>query len=172
MDDDMLRPPLPRLVGIGALSGFIAAWLLAIELAAIQGTRALLLDWLIAAPLDPEIRPFTVGATLATAFMSLVWYSMAGARLRPHRVSVRWYLGTVGWGLACVALSVVLAFVPAAFRWVAQTPALIRALPMQLVGWGVYGLAFGLPIVLLLSPIVVWIAEQAVLRNALLVHDR
>jgi len=163
----MTKTPLPKLVILGALAGFLAAWLLAIDLAAIQGTHALLLDWLITAPLDPEIRPFMVGATLATALMSLVWYSKEGARLRPHRVSSRWYLGTVAWGLACVASSVVLAFIPAAFRWVAQTPALIRAVPMQLVGWGLYGLLFGLATVLLLSPFVVWIAERAVLRNHL-----
>ena len=161
----MTNTPLPKLVILRALAGFLAAWLLAIELAAIQGMRALLLRWIVAAPVDPEIRPFTLGATLSAASLSLVWYSRDGVRVQPHRESVRWYLRTVAWGLTCVVLGVVLAFVPAAFRWVAQTPALSRAVPMQLVGWGMYGLLFGLPIVLLLSPFVVWIAEQIVLRS-------
>lgn len=160
-----VRATLAKLIIIGGLSGLLGAWLLAIELAAIQGARALQPRWIMVAPWDPEIRPFTLAITLAAAFLSLVWYQREVNRIRPHRVSWRWYLKTVGWGVLCACLSIALAFVPALIRGVVEMPASFLAIPLQLVTWGMYGLIFGFPIVLVLSPIVVWAAEQAVLRS-------
>lgn len=154
-----------KLVIIGGVSGFLAAWLLAIELAAIQGARALQPRWLIIAPWDPEIRPFTVAITLVAAFLSLVWYAREGSRLQPHRISLGWYLKTVAWGFACALLSIALLLVPNLIRSAVHMPASIKAAPLLFVSWGTYGVAFGLPIVLVLPPFVVWVAEQVILRE-------
>jgi len=165
MMPDTARATSPKVLIIGALSGFLAAWLLAIELAAIQGSRALRLSWIIIAPWDPEIQPFTLAITFAAGFVSLVWHSREAGRLQPHRVSLRWYLRTVAWGLSCALLSIALVLVPDLLRSTVQAPASLKAAPLVFVSWGIYGLFFGSPIVLLLSPIVVWVAEQAVLRS-------
>lgn len=162
---DIMRAIRARLVIIGGLSGFLAAWLLAIELAAIQGARALQPRWIIVAPWDPEIRPFTIAITLAAAFLSLVWYAREGSKFQPHRISVRWYLKTVAWGFACALLSIALLLVPDLIRSAALMPASIKAAPLLFVSWGIYGVVFGFPIVLVISPIVVWVAEQVIFRE-------
>jgi len=94
-----------------------------------------------------------------------MWSRIEGSRLGPHRISPRWYLKTVAWGLVCAGLSIALAVAPDFIRSMVQSPASFLVAPIQFLSWGMYGLFFGFPIALVLSPIVVWVAEQVVLRS-------
>lgn len=159
------RGAMAKVVIVGAAAGFLGAWLLAIELAAIQGRRALQLGWMLTAPWDPEIQPFTRAVTLAAGFLSLVWYAREETRVQRHALSFRWYVKSVMWGLACIILSIALLLVPKIVGGIFQSVEFIRISPWTFLGYGLYGLAFGLPVVLVFSPIVLWIAEQAILRE-------
>lgn len=141
-----------KVLTVGFLAGFVAMWFLAFELAAVQGVFSV--SWLLRAPLDPDFRRLAVATVLSPVLLSPVWYWVEGRKIvAPRRVTLGWYLKSVAWGLACVWVGVfVIPYTSNPFNLVSLIPGLFLG--------GVYGVAFGLPIVLVLSPIVVRVAER------------